>query len=70
MGNLRISCEVDKDIIEKFDLESKSYKRVMVEVVNSFGPYNLIVSNSAVITDLGKSYIYVIEESEGAWGKT
>ena len=69
-GYVVISCEVEEEVLEQLELDNKSYKKVLVEIVNSSNPYNCTVSNSAIITEYGTSYIYVIEEREGVWGKT
>ncbi len=68
-GRFAISCEVEKELIEQLGLDHKSYKTVIVELINNYGPYNCTVSNSTIVTEYGTHFIYVIEEKEGIWGK-
>ena len=69
-GALMIIGELDKEMSAALKIEYKSYKKVQVEIIKSSGPYPCIVSNSAINTEFGRSYVYTIEEHQGTWGKT
>lgn len=68
-GNLVITGELEKEVLEKLKLDYKSYKQVKVEILKSLGPYRCIVPQSTVTTEYGRSYVYTIEEKSGVWGK-
>jgi biotin carboxyl carrier protein len=69
-GKVMIIGELDKEMSAALKIEYKSYKKVQIEIIKSSGPYPCIVSNSAINTEFGRSYVYTIEENNGTWGKT
>lgn len=62
---MKITCEIDKELLSSLALGYKEYKSVDVEIVTNSENYNLIVPNSAIISEGAGNYVYSVEEVKG-----
>lgn len=60
-----ITGEISKENLQGLEVDYRNYKYVNVEVINTSEKYDLLVPNSAIITEPNSSYVYTIEEQEG-----
>jgi multidrug resistance efflux pump len=68
--NVTVTNQIAPEIIEALEVDYKNYKEVSVEVISTTQKYDLLVSNSAIITEGVNKYVYSIEKNEGPFETT
>lgn len=69
-GNVIVTCEIDADLAKDLISDCKTYRSVDVEMICTSEPYELLVSNSAIVREGTEAYVYTIEEIEGMFETT
>ena len=69
-GETIVTCEVAKELTKPLIPDYKTYKDVDVEVIDTSGTYDLLVSSSAIVEEGTSSFVYTIEKVETAFETT
>ena len=64
-----ISCMLEEDVLKKLKWGDEGYKSVVVTVTKQSNVEGVIISNSAIQREYNNSYVYILEEQDGLWGK-
>lgn len=64
----RMKATISSELEEKFDLESYNQLPCQIKLSKTSKQYDWIIPISAVVEEMGETYIYIIEEYKTVWG--